>query len=209
MGYKLVTAPAMEPLSLPEAKNHLRLDVNDDDTLIGLLITAARQYAEQKTGRSFCTQSWAYILDSFPGALSYPAVPFGSEFSLPASAILLEKGPVASVDSIQYLDMTGTLQTLSSTVYTADLTGTLTRITPKFGKIWPPVLPQIAAVTVNFTAGYGLAADVPQGIKQWLLLRIGALYENREDVVVNGRSIAVTPMSFVDSLLDPYNIVRA
>ena len=101
--------------------------------------------------------------------------------------------------------MTGTTQTLDPTLYVADLTGPLARITPKFGRIWPPTLPQIAAVTVSFTAGYGLAAAVPQGLKNWMLLRLGALYENREEVIA-GRSITVTPLSFADSLLNGYRI---
>lgn len=210
MGYQLVTGPTVEPLQLSDAKVHLRVEttMTDDDTLITLLIVAARQYAEQITSRSFCTQSWKYVLDSFPGGYSYPVAPYGTEYSLPATGILLEKGPIQSIDSIKYLDMTGAQQTLANTVYVADLTGPLARITPKFGQIWPPTLPQIAAVEVAFTAGFGVAAAVPQAVKQWMLLRIGALYENREEIVT-GRSIQVTPMPFVDSLLDGIRIVRA
>ena len=208
MGYSLISAPAVEPLTTAETKIHLRVDSADDETLISLLIVAARQYAEQITGRSFVTQQWKYVMDSFPGGQAFPTVPFGEEFSLPVNAILLEKGPITSIDSIKYIDTGSIQQTVSPTVYIAELTGTLARIAPRFGQIWPIPLPQIGAVEVAFTAGYGNAAAVPQGIKQWLLLRIGALYENREEVVT-GRSIAVTPMPFVDSLLAPYNIVRA
>jgi uncharacterized phiE125 gp8 family phage protein len=191
MGYQLITAPASEPLTTADAKAHLRVDFVDDDALIGLLITAARQYCEQITARSLISQQWRYVIDGFSGV------------------IFLEKGSIISLDSITYLDMGSATQTMPATDYASDFSGPLGRITPKFGKIWPIALPQIAAVQVTFTAGYGVDATfVPVGIKQWLKLRIGALYENREEVV-SGRSITVTPMPFVDSLLDPYRIVRA
>lgn len=206
MAYVQTTGPSVEPLTLAEAKAHLRVDVSDDDTLITALIMAARQYAEQLTGLSFCTQSWTYFADSFPG-YGVMGVPWGQEYSHPGNAFLLEKGPINSIDSVKYLDMQGTLQTLSSSVYTSELSGQLGRVAPKFGQIWPIALPQIGAVQVAFTAGYGDASKVPQGLKNWMLLRVGALYENREEVI-SGRSITVTPLSFVDSLLDPYQIKR-
>jgi uncharacterized phiE125 gp8 family phage protein len=204
MGYQLITAPASEPLTTADAKAHLRVDFVDDDALIGLLITAARQYCEQIIARSLISQQWRYVIDAFPAAFWGMTNGYFS-----GNAILLEKGPVISLDSITYLDMGSATQTMPATDYASDFSGPLGRITPKFGKIWPIALPQIAAVQVTFTAGYGVDATfVPVGIKQWLKLRIGALYENREEVV-SGRSITVTPMPFVDSLLDPYRIVRA
>jgi uncharacterized phiE125 gp8 family phage protein len=207
MGYQLITAPAAEPLVLADVKLHLRVDFVDDDALIALLIVAARQYVEQITASSLVKQKWRLVLDSFPGSAEPSLVQFGRIFALPGNAVLLEKGPVTAIDSITYIDMTGTSQIMPATDYVVDPSGQLARITPKFGKIWPIPLPQIAAVQVNFTAGYADAASVPEGVKQWLKLRIGALYENREEVV-SGRSITVTPMPFIDSLLDAYRIVR-
>ena len=207
MAYKLLVEPAIEPITLADAKQHLRMEVSDDDTLITLLIAAARQYAEQLTRTSFITQQWSLVLDAFPGP-SLMGVPAGLPWSLPGHAILLEHGPVQSIDSITYVDMASNVQTMPSANYIADMTGLLARVTPKFGQIWPITLPQIASVSVNFTAGYGATADkVPAGLIQWMKLRIGTLYENREEVVT-GRGITVTPMSFIDGLLDPYRLVR-
>lgn len=203
--YQLITQPSIEPLTLAEAKAHLRVDFADDDTLITALITSVRQYAEGLTHRAFITQTWKYVADAFPGP-SLMGVPAGRPFSLPGHAILLEHCPVQSIVSIQYLDMAGTLQTMPSSDYTADLTSEPCRITPVFGKIWPVTLPQIGAVTVNFTAGYGAAAaNVPEGIKSWMKIRLATLYENREEVTILSRG-KIEPLPYVDGLLDFHKV---
>lgn len=204
MPLALVTPPAEEPVSLAEAKLHLRVDIADDDALITALISAARQAAETITGRQIVTARWKMILDSFPGP-SLIGVPAGQSFSLPGHAILLSKCPVQSVVSVQYLDMAGTLQTLASNTYTADLACEPARVTPVFGQIWPVTLPQIGAVTVTFDAGYGAASAIPEGIKSWIKLRVGSLYAHREEVafVTRGR---VESLPFIDGLLDPYKV---
>jgi len=113
---------------------------------------------------------------------------------------------VQSIDGITYLDMNDTLQTMPAVNYVSDLSGLLARVTPKFGQVWPPTLPQIGAVTVSFTAGYGATADdVPPGLVHWMKMRIGTLYEHREEVV-SARGVNVTPLAFVDGLLDPYRL---
>lgn len=202
-------APATEPITRAEAKVYLRLDddLTADDTLIDTLISAARIYAETYCGRSFITQQWRLVLDSFPSPQTF-GVPWGRPWSIPPQAIQLERGPVQTVESVQYLDMGGTLQTMSASQYTAELTSPQPRITPVFGAVWPVPLPQIGAVRVNYTAGYGTAASsVPAGIRQWLLLRVATLYRNREEVAVLGRG-SVAALPFVDCLLDPYRILE-
>src|SRR5689334_6458680 len=66
MSLSLVTPPAFEPVSLDEAKMHLKVDTTDDDELIASLITAARVRAEWHTGRAFVTQGWTLWLDDWP-----------------------------------------------------------------------------------------------------------------------------------------------
>ncbi|MFT0167488.1 head-tail connector protein [Paraburkholderia mimosarum] len=194
--------PAIEPISLSAAKLHLRVDIPDDDTLITALIVAARQFAESLTGRSFVTQTWQLTLDCFPICLQ------------------LERGVVQTINSITYRDMSGAMQTVlfnpaingiqrsTDGNIVADLTALPARITPAFGRIWPIPMPEIGAVTVNYTAGYGDDTAVPQGIKQWMLLRIGSMYAFREEVVAE-RSIKVDPMPFFDLLLDPFRVATA
>ena len=54
----LTVPPAGEPLTLAEAKPHLRVDLNDDDALITALISAAREQVEFLTGQRLITQTW-------------------------------------------------------------------------------------------------------------------------------------------------------
>ncbi len=204
MPLQLVTPPAEDPVSLAEAKLHLRVDITDDDALITALISAACQAAETITGRQFVTARWKMILDGFPGR-DRPGACSGDGFSLPGNAILLPKCPASSVVSIQYLDMTGALQTLAGSAYTTDLACEPARITPAFGQVWPVTLPQIGAVTLTFDAGYGAAVAVPEGIKSWIKLRVGSLYAHREEVAIVSRGRLET-LPFIDGLLDPYKV---
>ena len=208
MGLVQTSAPALEPISVEEVKLQSRIIDDSEEQLLVLLIGAARRYVESYTGRSLISQGWRLTLDSFPGP-SLMGVPFGVTFTMPGHAIQLERTPVISVDSITYTAMDSTTQTMPSTDYVADLSGPIARITPKFGKIWPIPLPQIGAVQVNYTAGYGTtAASVPEGIRHWMLMRVGTLYENREEVALLNRG-KIEPLPFIDTLLDPYRVWTA
>lgn len=99
MALFLVMAPSIEPVSLAEAKAHLRVEVNDENSLIQTLITAARQYVETATRRALLQQTWDDKLDAFP-----------------CGAIVLPLSPVTSVTSITYLDTAGVSQTWSSSL---------------------------------------------------------------------------------------------
>ena len=79
------------------------------------------------------------------------------------------------------------------------------RLTPVFGKTWPPTLPQIGSVIVTFDAGYGAGSSVPEGIKSWIKLRVGSLYGHREEIAVLTRG-RIDSLSFVDGLLDGYRV---
>jgi uncharacterized phiE125 gp8 family phage protein len=211
--------PAAEPLTVAEAKKQCNRDndFTDDDGLFAALIAAARDYAEAQLERALMLQTWYQTLDAFPGP-SLMGVPFGRAYSMPGHAILLERPPVLSITNIEYIDMGGALQTMPSTDYVDPTQGgtrrvdQLARITPVFGKIWPIPLPQIESVRITYTAGYSATASdagrVPPGIKTWMRLRVATLYENREEVVV-GTRVTVSPLPYVDSLLDPYRIRRA
>ncbi len=186
----LITSSTAEPVTLAEAKLHLRVDDNADDVLIGALITAARQHAEHDTRRALVTQTWKLVLDAFP-----------------ESVITLDRAPVSAVVSVVYTDLNGVSQTLAPGGYQLDAVTEPCRLVPAYGNRWPATREQINAVAVTYTCGYGAPEAVPESIKRWMLLRIGALYENREEVLT-GRAITLAPLPFVDALLAPYRLLE-
>ncbi|HEY0282981.1 MAG TPA: head-tail connector protein, partial [Rhizomicrobium sp.] len=80
MSLTLVTPPAAEPVTLAEAKAHLKVDTSADDALITSLIVAARARAEWHSGCAFVTQSWTLWLDAWPrnGLVEIPLPPLQS-----------------------------------------------------------------------------------------------------------------------------------
>ena len=187
MTLKLISAPLTEPVTLAEAKAHLRCG-DDEDALIGVLIQAAREQAQHLIGRALITQTWEQALDAFPDA-----------------EIELGMPPVSSISEIVYIDAAGVQQTLSPALYTLDTGIEPGWALPVQGAEWPETLDTASAVRVRFVCGYGAAAAVPAAIKSWMLLRIGTLYKMREEMVV-GRSVSDLPGGFVDRLLDPYRV---
>ena len=188
MTLKLITAPAVEPITLAEAKLHLRVDAATEDAMITDMIFAARQAAEGELNRALITQTWERVLDAFP-----------------ASYLPLGMPPVVSVQSVTYIDPAGATQTLSGGAYTLDSDRDPGWLLPAYGTAWPATRYQANAVRVRFNCGYGgTAAAVPQAIRQWLLVRIGTLYQFREAFVTGG--LAALPNRFVDGLLDRYRV---
>jgi uncharacterized phiE125 gp8 family phage protein len=178
MPLQQLTQPTLEPVSLAEAKTHLRVIDTAEDTLITGLISGARQMAEQKMQRQILASRWKQVLDSFPGP-SLLGVPWGRVLGMPPQAIQIERAAVLQVVSITYLDMSGVLQTLPASDYTVDLTSHPVRITPVFGKIWPAnTLPQIGAVTVTFDCGEAARLTVDAAadtiyVPGWKTLSVG------------------------------------
>ena len=198
---QVTTPPSSEPISLAEAKAHLRVDTADEDPLIQNLIAAAREACEEWCGRSFVTQTLTLTLDRFPSpSLTAP----GPETAWSGSfrndgTIELPRPPAISLTSITYIDTNGASQTLSSSGYKLDLASQPARLAPAFGTSWPATRDEIASVVIVYSAGYGAASAVPARAKAAILLLLGTLYENREDAVV-GSIVSRLPLGVMDLL---------
>lgn len=191
MGLVQTQGPAVEPVTIEEAKNHLRVDQDliEDDGLIRMLISAARRFAEDYTGRSFLNQKWCFVADRFPGA---PGV---------SSEILLRRGPVQSIESIQYLSE-GVWKNMDPSQYVLDPSGAVARVAPAAGCSWPLAARQLASVKISYAAGFGASVDkVPEEVRHWILLRMTTLYQNREEVATLSKG-KIESLPFVDGLLD-------
>lgn len=158
-----------EPVTLVEAKNHLKVDYSTDDDLISLLITAAREHCENYTNQMVIYQRRETVLDRFPSSWEH------NEFA----AIQLF-GPIIALESITYDNDGASHATLASSAYNTDLDSMPARIWPE--ESWPDDrIASPAGVKITYTGGYQDTADVPKAIKQAMLLLIGDWYENRTD----------------------------
>lgn len=162
---KVTSAPATEPIALQDAKIHLKVDGSEEDDLITIFIQSAREMVEQFTNRSLITQTRTLKLDYFPCNES----------------ITLTNGPVSAITSIHYYDEDETSTPLPSDDYWTDLSSDIPRITIK--ESWPSTKDMPNAVTIVYVCGYGSASNVPAPLRSALLLILGHLYENRQQVI--------------------------
>lgn len=189
-----VTDASTEPVTLAEAQAFLRVDSDDDSTLITTLITTARQIVEDFTGRALISQTWKLTQSEWPSGC-YDA----------GRMIELERSPLISVESVKYYPADGTaLATLATSAYIT-LTGPQPGIVYlKVTQDWPAVYERPDAVEVNFTAGYATAAAVPRPLYHAVLLLIAHLYELRTPVNV-GNIVTEIPYS-IKHLLESYRV---
>ncbi len=181
MNLRLVTAPAKEPVSVQEAKDHLKILHALEDGYIGSLVKAATKMAEDFLNRALIEQEWELLFDFFP-----------------RSPINIPLPPLQSIDSVKYIDSEGVLQTLAPSEYETDTAGFIGRLSLRDGKSWPSTKRTTNAVVVAFTAGYGDdPGNVPEPIRQGIKVAVAALYENREE--------AKLPFA-AESLLWPYRV---
>jgi len=185
MSLSLTTSPAAEPVTLDEAKAHLKVDTTDDDALITSLISAARARAEWHTGRAFVTQSWTLWLDALPcdGIIEVPLPPLQSVASITAYAL---------DDSATVLD---------AATWQVDTASSPARLMLKPNASPPVNLRALNAIAIAFTAGYGDADDVPAPVKQAVLVIVAWLYANRGDIA------SETPQEAL-ALLAPTRVVK-
>lgn len=191
----LLAQPVSEPLLVSEAKEHLRVDQSVEDPLIAGLIKSARQHCESVTRRALVSQTWKLWLDEFP-VDGWPI-----ELPLP---------PLRSVSSVKYLDAAGAEQTWDASNYTvyapAGPYAERGKIVPNADVNYPTVQVVLNAVRIEFIAGYGTDADVPEALKSWILLRVGELYAHREPSVVG---VMYTRTGADDMMLWPFRSWRA
>lgn len=185
------TAPAVEPVTLAEAKAHLRVDTSNDDAYIGTLITAAREWCEQYLDRTLIHTQWAMRLDRFPPDSLQP-------IDLPRPPVVTSG--TATAVSVTFTSEVGTTATLTTAQYRVQRFETPGRVTTVYGGTWPASREDNDAVVVQWWAGYGSSgASVPAAIRHAMLMLVAHWYENRSTVLVG--SISKQLEFAVESLL--------
>lgn len=196
MGLRVITQPDVEPISLAEARAHLRSDAQydspinspseaDDDDLILTLITAAREWAEGFTGLTIAQKVLQYTMDAFPTGttrsdrtIELPGAPVRFLVSVGYSGTESDgNSPETMIDA--------DLEMLEED-YQLDLTATPPRLAP-VASTWPSARTVFNAARVQYAAGYSIEGDspydypLPRSIKQAMLLIIAHWYANTED----------------------------
>ena len=169
--YKVTTAPASEPISTADAKTYLNVSTSLHDALIANLVSASRILYENVTGTAVIAQTVTQTWDLTPDC---------GEFELSV-------GPVTAV-VMSYKDSNGTYQTWSSSNYTLDTISLLPRVAKISTASWPSTGDFVNRWKAEITAGYASAAAVPEDIISAILLMVGFLYENREDIPLGDTS---------------------
>ena len=168
--------PASEPLTLSEAKLQIRTPSGQtaDDALLYSYIRTARETAEDYMARGLFTQTWQLNLGGFYTTMLLPMA-----------------APLQSVTTVQYYDTTGTLQTLSSTIYDVDTISRPGRITLAANQAWPGLQSdkRVGRVIVTYVVGWTTIDLIPERIKQGIRFYLGYLTHDREGLDDGQRAV--------------------
>lgn len=172
---KLISAPAIEPVTVAEVKLHAHIDHAVEDSLIETWIKSGRELAESFQRRAYYTQTWELIFDKFP--------------PLPLN---IPRAPLIEVLSVKYYDYEDTETVYDLDDLLIDTDSEPGRIAHVYGITWPTTtLRDINAVKIRFTAGYGDAGTttttspdfvveaIPANVKDAIMLYCSWRNENR------------------------------
>jgi len=171
----IVTPPAIEPVTVADARLALGQSAGADAPVLALHLLAARELAEAFTGRAFITTTFLMVLDEFPGMPADVWWDGVRDGVLPErqASIMLPRPPVQSVTSITYTDSASVTQTVTATDYY--LAGDRVMLMP--GRSWPAGARR-GTVSVTFVSGYGASPDhVPAGIRAGILAHVRDVIE--------------------------------
>jgi uncharacterized phiE125 gp8 family phage protein len=189
MALVLVTAPAAEPVTLAEAKAHLRITGTDEDVLISSLMITSRLTVESAVSVGLITQTWRLVMDQWPkGAVEIPL------------------SPLQAVTAIRVKDRNGIGQVVPSTSYLVDITSLPPRL------VWNGVVPQnpgvpAVGIEIDLTIGFGATgAVVPAPLRHAILMLIAHWYEHRDPEEI-GTGTARIPDAVTD-LIQPFRKIR-
>ena len=170
----LLSAPALEPVSVAEAKSYIRVDHDDDDAVIASLIAAARGHVEALTRRALIAQTWRFVRDSWPSD----------------GRMVLRTGPLRALIAARVFDAQGNSSDIDTSHFVLDKAN---------GTIASPVwaLPQpgraVAGIELDVQLGYGTAAsDVPDTLRHAIRMLTAHWYDNRGQVAI-GQAVPIMP----------------
>lgn len=190
---RLITPPTELPVSLEEAKDHLRVDTSDEDANIGRLIKAAVAAIDGKTdyNRAIMPQTWEMQLDAFP-----------------SDEVVIPLAPLIEVEEVSYIGTDNLSATF--THFDVDRATVPARLFVATDYGWPTTNNRFNSATIRFVAGYDVEASppeqVPENVRQAILLMVGDMYEFRESAVTGTISAAIAMTPTVQNLLRSWRL---
>lgn len=190
MALVLTSGPAIEPVTVTEAKAHLRVDGSAEDVLISSLILTSRLHLEASLDLALITQSWTLVLDRWAR---------GSDIEIPMS-------PLLSVNAVRVKKADGSFTVVPATSYVVDIASRPARI------VWNATVkpdPGVPAngIEIDFTAGFGATANlVPAPLRHALLLLTAHWYEHRDPTEIGSQSARVP--AAISDLIQPFRKIR-
>lgn len=185
----LLVPPALEPVSLEEAKAHLRLAGSDDDDYVSALIVAARLQVETAIRRVLIDQTWRIYRDDWPrdGLVDLPIA------------------PVRSITEVVVYDADGEPTTLGPTAWALDAASVPARL--KLLGTGPTPGRPLNGIEIDVVAGFGASGvAVPQPLRLAIMTLVARWFENRE-----GAGFGIVPSAVADAfeaLVAPYRVLR-
>lgn len=185
----LITGPTIEPVSLSEAKAWLRLDTIDEDGLVTALITAARLTVEAASRRLLMSQTWRLMMDYWPIG----------------GTVKVQISPFKAILAARSYDIYGNSTAYDPTGFIVDKASEPARIMVA-NNIAPVTGRPFAGIELDVQLGYGAnASDVPQPLRQAILLLVALWFENRGDGI-GGAGEPLPPA--IKALITPYKRPR-
>lgn len=185
----LIDPPAIEPVTLAEAKAHLRLTGSDDDDYVAAMITAARLQVESATRRLLIDQTWRFYRDDWPP---------GGRLDLPIA-------PVTAVTAVTVYDDAGEPTVLAPGSWLLDAAAVPARLV--FTAPRPEPGRPINGIEIDVVAGYGASGlAVPQPLRLAIMTLVARWYEDRE-----GLAYGIVPSRVAgafEALVAPFRVMR-
>jgi uncharacterized phiE125 gp8 family phage protein len=185
----LLAGPAVEPITLAEAKQFIRVEHDDDDDIIAALIAGSRIHVETQTRRALITQSWRLVRDVWPELGCVPVLPV----------------PLRTLDAARVHKSDGSTLALDIAAFAVDKAAAPARLAFARGALPAPER-TVGGIEIDVTCGYGDAPqNVPEPLRQAIRLLVAHWYENRGLVAI-GHEVAVLPQTAA-ALIGPYRVL--
>ena len=181
---EILQQPTLEVITIDDVKAQLKIEDNEEDSLLLQYLETAINHAENYAGIHIRTRPIKFWFNDFPGV----------DLKLYAS-------PITAITKVEYYDTSNVLT--EYTLSDVDFDKFSGKIRPVFGKSWPSVYERFNSVGVEATCGY-TASTLPSPIKQAILMLVGHFYENREATTSRSSDASKEVEFAFKALLDPY-----